>query len=334
MRTASAPAPTTTTGYGKVDGAPPRRGPEPTLNVRDARGAQRTIDETLRRLADDPGAAAGAAGLVAELGGALADTGPLEVGVPASRFVSAVEGAEKMRAKLEGVDAVTRRRQVARALRGFRGLFREAAATARVRDRVPAKRRIRSIAMVAGWGVVAAVLAGAFVSALRGSSGEPAVVFAVWSAAVAMIIALSAMSPRTEMIARDAMYAASPGERLLLAAVLIWPMSLLGYRVWIATDRRLFIVERTRRRGPARLVRSVEYARITALSHEASAEERMRVKLGLDSEHLELSVDAASGKASLIILCRRTGLPALSPPARHAEWFDRVRQLVRRRPRP
>jgi len=298
--------------------------------VRDARGVQRRLEEALQQLEGDPGAAAGIAALVAEVEVALADTGPLEVGVPAERLVAAVEAAEKVRARLQGVDAVMRRRQIVRALRELRGLFKRAAATARARDRAPARRRLNRVGMVVGWGAVAAILASGFVFALSGAFGDPAVQFAAWSAIVAMITALCETSTRVEMIARNVMVVARPGERLLLCQGPTNLGDMLARRVWIATDQRLFLADRARRGRPAQIVRSVEYGRITALSHRDVGEGRVRIALSLGSERLEFGLDAASGKAFLVILCRRTGLPALPPLARRTEWRARVGVILRR----
>jgi hypothetical protein len=80
-----------------------------------------------------------------------------------------------------------------------------------------------------------------------------------------------------------------------------------GRRVWIATDRRLFLADRGRRSRPVRLVRSVEYPQFSAVSYDESGEDHTRLELRLGSEQLNLTLEAAEAKALLAILCRRAG---------------------------
>jgi hypothetical protein len=93
------------------EGAPQRREMALPLDLRDPRKVVRGLDEALQRLADDPGAATGIVALVGETESALADTGPVELGVSAELFVEALETAARVRARLAGVDAVTRHHQ-------------------------------------------------------------------------------------------------------------------------------------------------------------------------------------------------------------------------------
>jgi hypothetical protein len=135
-----------------------------------------------------------------------------------------------------------------------------------------------------------------------------------------------------ETNARAVTVAAAPGERLLLYLRPTNIGNLLRRRVWIATDRRLFLADCGRGSRPVQLVRSVEYPQITALScGEAGEFTRLELRVGSGVfEQLDLSLEAADAKALLAILCRRAGLPALPPASGYIDWRSNIDRLIRR----
>jgi hypothetical protein len=171
------------------------------LDLRDAREVLRRLDEALQRLADDAGVPAEVIALVSEIETALADTGPLEIGVSAAVFVRALETSGCVRASLGAADAVTQHRQIVRALRKLRRPFKRASASARARDRAPGARRLLAVFM-AWW---------------------------------------CSETTKAERTARAVTVVATPAERLLLCHWPAYIGNLLRWtRVWVATDRRLF----------------------------------------------------------------------------------------------
>ena len=261
------------------------------LDLRDAREVVRRLDEALQRLADDTGVPAEVIALVTEIETALADTGPLEIGVSAAGLVRALETSKRIGASLGAAAAVTQHRQIVRLLRELRRLFRRAAACARARDRAPGVRRAIRV------GLVACLAAGV-----------------------------------AETNARAVTVAATPEERLLLCLRPTNIGNLLRRRVWIATDRRLFLADRGRGSRPVQLVRSVEYPQITALScGEAGEYTRLELRAGSGVfEQLDLRLETADAKALLAILCRRTGLPALHLASGYVDWHYNIDRLIRR----
>jgi hypothetical protein len=99
-----------------------------------------------------------------------------------------------------------------------------------------------------------------------------------------------------------------------------------GRRVWIATDRRLFLADRARGSRPVQLVRSVEYPQITALSYKQSGEDHTRVELRLGSEQLDLRLETEEAKGAA-----GDSLPA-NRSARSASGFALGRLALQHRP--
>jgi hypothetical protein len=323
----------TMTSYQDGEGAPQRREMELPLDLRDPRKVVRGLDEALQRLADDPGAAGEIVALVGEIESALADTGPVELGLCAVLFVGALETAARVRARLARVDAVTRHRQIARALRKLRQVFKQAVTTAQARDQALGTRRARRVGLVACWGLGSALLVGGVLVVFNGTLDGPAVGFAAFGAFWAMVTAWCETSTKTEMAARAVMAAARSGERLLLCQRSTEIDKLLRRQLWIATDQRLFLANRARRGRPAQLVRSVKYPQITALSHSPLSDSYVNVELFLGSEQLDISLESADAKALLAILCRRTGLADPTRDWSRPEWLYSVGWLNRGRRR-
>jgi hypothetical protein len=133
-----------------------------------------------------------------------------------------------------------------------------------------------------------------------------------------------------ETNARAITVVAGPGERLLLCLRPVNIGNLLRRRVLIATDRRLFLADRGRGSRPVRLVRSVEYPQITALScGEAGEYTRLELRVGSGVfEQLDLRLATADAKALLAILCRRAGLPAPPPASGYIDWRNNIDRLL------
>ena len=267
------------------------------LDLRDARGVVRRLDVALTRLAGDPGVPPDVAALVSEIETLLADSGPLELGVPAATFVKALETSKRVRAGLDTADGVTQHRRIVRAVRKLRGVFRMAARSARARERTPSARRA----------------AAAFVVLVVGGALGPSAVLSGVLYTVAWIPFFAAINAwhilRTRK-ARAVMAAATHGERLLLWHQPANVCALLRRRVWVATDRRLLLAERPRGGRPIQVLRVAEYPQISAFSC-ARAGESTRLELRLSFGQLVINLDMAEADALLAILCERTGLPAL-----------------------
>jgi hypothetical protein len=317
----------TETSYAGLDGAGRYLEMALMLDLRIAREVVRRLDEARRRLAADAGVPPEVAALVSEIEIALADTGPLEIGVSACAFVMALETSRRIRMRLDAADAVTQHRQTVRAVRRLRRVFKLAAASARARDRAPSTRRA-----AAGFVMLAALAA---LPALGG--GGPVASSAVLRTVlgvgwwIALFAAIKVWQIAKAKKARAVMAVAIPAERLLLRLRPTNIGNVFRRRKLIATDRRLFLAERLRGGRPVQIVRSVEYPQITALSCEQLGENQMRLELRVGSEQFDLTLERTQAKALLAILCRRTGLPALLPASRYADWRDDIDGVARRR---
>jgi hypothetical protein len=156
-------------------------------------------------------------------------------------------------------------------------------------------------------------------------------VFCPWMVFAPIQAWQSSETKKAETAARAVMVAAAPAERPLLCHRPTNIGNVLRRRVWIATDRRLFLVDRTRGDLSLQRVRSVEYPQITALSCKQSGEDHTRIELRLGSRQLDLTLKTEEAEALLAILCRRTGLPALRPVSRYADWRSNMDRLIRGR---
>jgi hypothetical protein len=299
-----------------VVGAPRRDDTALMLGLCDPREVVRRLNVALARLAADRGVPADVAALVSEIETALADSGPLELGVPADVFVRGLEMCKRVRAGLDAADGVSRHRQIVRAVRKLRRVFRLAVRSARARERTPsASRAAAAFVVLAGGGALApsAVLSGVLYT----------------GALIPFVAAINAWHILKTRKARAVMAAATPGERLLLWHQPANVCALLRRRVWVATDRRLFFAERPRGDRPIQVLRVAEYPQISAFSCARAGESSTRLELRVSYGQLVLHLDTEEAEALLAILCERTGLPALHSSSGRVDLLD-VERLTRR----
>jgi hypothetical protein len=243
--------------------------------------------------------------LVGALAGALAESGPLELGVSAWMYLRSLEACERAVASLDGPDTKAQRRDVKRALRHARWLLRWSAWSA---WRDMARWRLVGVSLlVAG---VAAVVAGGYAVVLNGALDSGALDFGGWCGLIAGMQTWTACAGTRDRRARELAAALLPGERALVSPMLSgWRQR---RRSCLATDKRLCLAERARRNRPARIEQTIVYGQITAitqqqLTHGGTKVTRIDISAGRQSLMLEVSSDA---DALITILELRTGIGA------------------------
>jgi hypothetical protein len=303
--------------YEGLDGADRRREMAQVLDIRDAREVVRRLDQARGRLAAEAGVPAEVIALVSEIEIALADSGPLEIGVSAEAFVTALETSRRIRLRLDAADAVTQHRQMVRTVRKLRRRFKLADIAAHT-----TRRRCAA----AGF-LLLAGLTGVYALDQWVVFGLLILCEGLWIASWIASLPIGWVQARRAKVARVVM-APAPADTLLLCVRPV-QFSVRKRRIWIVTDQRLLLAEGARWR-PIRSVRSVEYPQITALSCEQS-QANMCLELRVGSEQFDLTLERTLAKALLAILCRRTGLPVLLPASRYADWRNDIDGAVRHR---
>jgi hypothetical protein len=251
-----------------------------------------------------------------DLDTALRDSGPAEIGISAKAFLAALSHCRRAEDLLK-VDLTPRTaRALRKILRRLRRLFRVAG---------PMRSRGHGHTISSGLAIaVAAVPAVALIAgsvALGSIESGPSLLNGVTVLAVMAFPALWYLLRRSdpsELAHVEALRASvAPEERLLhwhLESSLRHPVR---PPVWLATDRRLLLVEPSRGDKPVRIVKSIEYKHLRTLSSTDVAIQGeggqvltvTRLELDDGDQQVELTLSQDAAAAMLTTLERRTGLP-------------------------
>ncbi len=291
------------------------------VDLREPNTVLRTLADAKRRAEKGAPASITVRDLLAELGDALADSGPLELGVSPRRWVRAQARASGMVANRQDATAARDTDRSAPTMRELRSVFRPAARSARWRVLMRDSRwapfvlfvLLSALLAVATW-LIESLAEGQFSARMFAPAIPIELFFFLLSAAWLW-------SATEAVVARDIAGQLAPEERWLLNC------RMHGGWVVIATDQRVLAAKRRRELVGPRLLWSVPYAEVTSFSSLEVKNRRVTLNAGGQVQQIDLrALEVIDGgidyqkyhhKALLMILRRRASLmqEAKSEPA-------------------
>jgi hypothetical protein len=261
-------------------------------------------------------------GLLDEVAGGLADSGPLELGVSSRSWLGALSTANAALANLQGRTPTGQRREVARALRKLRRFLRRASWSARwrrygaesrcVRDSRRVRNRLIGLLVLVSYAasvLVVVAIRHRFQAALDLALALLVVPFPLVFGALLLL-----MEARWRLWdaadAREVLEKVGPTERGLFAS---W---IGDGRVVIATDRGVLVATHARPHGllgpawsgSARVERARDYAEISSVSSgrvRAKNSDVIRVQLNTKGAAFSIDMEQAAGAEALVAITNR-----------------------------